>query len=377
MVAFAAAFALALTLVPRPALPADARAQLEALRQRRAAEEAAARVLQQREGSILGALEEAERAAREAEAAAAEAERSRAEAQAGLARAKDGELTAEGKMAALRAQLGPRLRARARLDALSELRLLAGSDSLAELVKRRWLWRRVTERDLVLLGQARAALAEGEAARRTREREAARSAATAEEAARRRKQVAQRRDEHRGLLASVRDERSAHERAAAEAAAQERKLADFLAALPAPAPGETASLGSFGALKGLLPHPAQGPLSSGFGRIVDPRFNTVTVQHGVDIQAPAGAQVRAVAPGRVAHAGWFRGYGNLVIVDHGDGYHTLVAHLASMSTAMGEQVEQGTLLGTVGDTGSLEGAFLYFEIREKGRPVDPKLWLAR
>jgi septal ring factor EnvC (AmiA/AmiB activator) len=116
-----------------------------------------------------------------------------------------------------------------------------------------------------------------------------------------------------------------------------------LAALPPSAAGTSHT--GFGELRGRLPHPV------------------------------AGAEVRAVAPGRVAHAGWFKGYGNLVIVDHGDGYHTLVAHLASMSTAMGEEVEPGALLGTVGDTGSLKGTYLYFEIREKGRPIDPRAWL--
>jgi septal ring factor EnvC (AmiA/AmiB activator) len=110
--------------------------------------------------------------------------------------------------------------------------------------------------------------------------------------------------------------------------------------------------------------------------VVNPKFNTVTVQNGVDIAAPAGAPVRAVAPGRVVHAGWFRGYGNLVIVDHGAGYHTLVAHLGSMRTAMGEEVEAGDVLGSVGDSGSLKGPYLYFEVRERGRPVDPRPWLA-
>jgi septal ring factor EnvC (AmiA/AmiB activator) len=83
-----------------------------------------------------------------------------------------------------------------------------------------------------------------------------------------------------------------------------------------------------------------------------------------------------VAPGRVVHAGWFKGYGNLIIVDHGGGYHTLVAHLATMRTAMGEDVEAGEVLGTVGDSGSLKGPYLYFELREKGKPVDPRPWLA-
>jgi septal ring factor EnvC (AmiA/AmiB activator) len=113
----------------------------------------------------------------------------------------------------------------------------------------------------------------------------------------------------------------------------------------------------------------------GFGRVTDPRFKTVTLQNGVDIAAPAGAPVRAVAAGRVVHAGWFKGYGNLIIVDHGEGFHSLVAHLASMQTAMGEEVAAGAVLGTVGDSGSLKGPYLYFEVRERGRPVDPRVWL--
>jgi septal ring factor EnvC (AmiA/AmiB activator) len=131
----------------------------------------------------------------------------------------------------------------------------------------------------------------------------------------------------------------------------------------------------FAAAKGRLPFPAAGPVTVGFGRVLNPRFNTITVQNGIDIGAPAGAPVRAVAAGRVVHAGWFKGYGNLVILDHGEGYHSLVAHLATMRTAMGEEVAAGGVLGTVGDSGSLKGPYLYFEIREHGRPVDPRQWL--
>ena len=158
-------------------------------------------------------------------------------------------------------------------------------------------------------------------------------------------------------------------------ATQERRLAEFIAALPPPRKGDT-GLRGFGALRGRLPRPAAGAIEVPFGKVVNPRFKTVTVHNGVELGAPASAEVRAVAPGRVVHAGWFKGYGNLVIVDHGEGFHTLVGHLASMTTAMGEEVAVGTLLGTVGDTGSLRGPSLYLEIREQGRPVDPRAWLA-
>jgi septal ring factor EnvC (AmiA/AmiB activator) len=356
------------------ALASDPRAQLEALKARKAAEESAARALQQREGSLLSAIEEAEQAWVGAVDAAREAEQERAAAEHRLALARDEEAAAQSQLDALQGELGPRLRARSRLGRLPELRLLAASASLAELVKRHALWNRVVAHDLSLLGDAQRALEARERARAAREREAGRLAALAREAQRRRDVAAARRDDHRTLLSAIRNARSLHERAAVEAGAQEGKLAEFVAALPPATPGAPLHTG-FEQLRGKLPHPVAGTVEVGFGRVVNPRFNTVTVQKGLDIRASAGADVRAVAPGRVAHAGWFKGYGNLVIVDHGDGYHTLVAHLASMSTAMGEEVQPGSLLGTVGETGSLKGPYLYFEIRERGRPVDPRVWL--
>ncbi len=132
----------------------------------------------------------------------------------------------------------------------------------------------------------------------------------------------------------------------------------------------------FGALKGKLPFPTPGSIEVGFGKVVNPRFNTVTVQKGLDIRAPAGSPVKAVAEGTVAFAGWLRGYGNLLILDHGGGYHSLVAHLASVTPTVGARVEPGEVVGEVGDTGSLKGAYLYFEIRRAGQAVDPAPWLA-
>jgi murein hydrolase activator len=356
------------------ALGADPRAQLEALKARKSAEAAAARALQEREGPLLSAVDEAEQAWIAADAASRVAEAKRAGAERRLARARSEEAAAQAELDALQGELGPRLRARARQGRLSELRLLAASASLADLVKRRYLWDRVVAHDAALLREGQRALAARERARAARAKEAARLGALARDAQTRRDVAAARRDEHQTLLGAIRNAMSLHERAAAEAATQEVKLAEFVAALPPAVSGRDLHTG-FAQLRGRLPRPAAGNIEVGFGRLVNPRFNTVTVQNGIDIRAAAGTPVYAVAPGRVAHAGWFKGYGNLVIVDHGDGYHTLVAHLASMSTAMGEEVRAGTQLGTVGDTGSLKGTYLYFEVRERGRPVDPRAWL--
>lgn len=131
----------------------------------------------------------------------------------------------------------------------------------------------------------------------------------------------------------------------------------------------------FGALRGHLPLPVAGHIEAGFGKVLEPRFNTVTLRRGVDIRAPVGTPVRAVAPGTVAWTGWMRGYGNVVILDHGDGYHSVVAHLQEIMRASGVHVFEGEVLGTVGDTGSLQGPVLYFEIRRQGLAVDPAPWL--
>ncbi|MFO0583099.1 MAG: M23 family metallopeptidase [Anaeromyxobacter sp.] len=368
------AAALAALLPLLAAAPADPHGALKALEARKRAEETAAKLLAEQERSVLDTLAESERSAAEADAEWHRVEAARIQAQASLARAAQDEESARARQRARLAELRPRLLARARTGAAGELRAMLTATTLADLVKRRYLLSRILDRDLGLLADARAAHDAAERARAEREVEATRLQALAAEAEERREDAGARREERETLLAALKTARGFHERAAAEVASQTRRLADFVATLPPPR--TAAAGGDFAARRGRLPAPAPGPVTVPFGRVVNPRFNTVTVQNGVDIAAPKGAPVRAVAPGRVVHAGWFKGYGNLVIVDHGDGFHTLAAHLGSMRTAMGEEVDAGAVLGTVGDSGSLKGAYLYFEVRDHGRPVDPREWLA-
>ena len=355
------------------AAAADPRAQLEAVKARKAQEEAAAAALHRRETSVLSALDASERSWSRVDALARAAAADHAAAATRLEATRAAEAAARDRVEAIQRALAPRLRVRARMGQGETVHLLASSTSLGDLVKRRYLWSRVTERDLQLLGEARQALEAAARARETIERDTAEVARLATEAEEQRAGASLERDRHRALLGSVRAERSLHERAAAEAAQQELKLAEFVGALP-PTHGPSAHAG-FASLRGKLPLPVSGTVAAGFGPVVNPRFNTVTVQKGLDLRAAPGARVRAVAPGTVVHAGWFKGYGNLVIVDHGEGYHTLVAYLASLSTAAGEEVQAGTVLGSVGDDSSPRGPYLYFEIREKGRPVDPSDWV--
>lgn len=128
-------------------------------------------------------------------------------------------------------------------------------------------------------------------------------------------------------------------------------------------------------LAGKLEWPVQGELLRGFGRSVHPRFKTVTLNNGVNIAAPLGAPVAAVAAGKVEYSDKLPGFGQCVILDHGAGYYTLYAHLDRVFVAAGEETARGQVIAEVGRPEPGEPSQLYFEIRHGKTPLDPQDWL--
>jgi len=126
--------------------------------------------------------------------------------------------------------------------------------------------------------------------------------------------------------------------------------------------------------RGAMPWPVSGRRSNSFGR---PRNQGKMVWHGINIEAEAGSAVQAIHHGRVVYADWLRGSGLLLVIDHGDGYMSLYAHNETLLREVGEWVTAGTPISTVGDSGGRETPGLYFEIRHKGKPVDPAAWCQR
>lgn len=118
------------------------------------------------------------------------------------------------------------------------------------------------------------------------------------------------------------------------------------------------------------------------GRIIPPvngkviSFFKERGQNGIEIQAPLGAEVRAVLPGRIIYADWFKGFGNLVIIDHGNHTFTVSGYLSRLLKKAGEEVSKGEIIALVGSQGSLKGPCLYFEIRKNGKPQDPMQWIS-
>ena len=133
----------------------------------------------------------------------------------------------------------------------------------------------------------------------------------------------------------------------------------------------------FREMKGLLPWPTEGKTKVPFGRVRNAGSPTYTQHYGIDIEAPAGSEVRAVHNGTVAYCEWFQGYGKLLIVDHASKYYSVYAHCSDISVQKGDMVKAGQTVAFVGETGSPKKPFLYFEIREDGRSVDPTAWLQR
>ena len=127
--------------------------------------------------------------------------------------------------------------------------------------------------------------------------------------------------------------------------------------------------------KGSLLWPVDGAVVASFGRVVHPVYKTVTVNKGIDIDATKGTLVLSVAQGIVEYVGRMRGYGQFIILNHSGGYLTIYAHLDQVKVANGEQVLLGAIVGTVGETGSLTGPKLHFELRDTEGAIDPIKWL--
>lgn len=125
---------------------------------------------------------------------------------------------------------------------------------------------------------------------------------------------------------------------------------------------------------GRLELPVKGKIISTFGRKKDIKYNSYIVSNGITIQARKGTIIRSIFAGKVLYTGSLEGYGNIVIVGHGNGYHSLYGHLDKIHVKVGSLVDAGHAIGNSGDTGSLLGEVLYLEIRHNGKPVDPAKW---
>jgi septal ring factor EnvC (AmiA/AmiB activator) len=182
------------------------------------------------------------------------------------------------------------------------------------------------------------------------------------------------------MLAGLRREKATRQRALKEleqAAHRLQKMMDEISRRSVSLPKEAPAGSGFGALRGKLEYPVRGALSGAFGKTQHPEFSAELFRKGIDIDAPVGEEVKAVEGGKVVFADRFSGYGRMMIVDHGQRYYTVYAHLAELFKKTGDPVRKGEPIALVGDGDSLAGSRLYFEIRKDGRSVDPVPWFKK
>lgn len=383
-----------------PATPPSPR--LDALRRKAERRRAQLEAFERRERGLLETLDEIDRASAELEHELAQAEAALAGARLRLSDARLVARDAESRRAQAADALARRAVALYREGETGFLRAAFSPGTLRDRMARVQLLRTLAARDARLVARYRDAdrlLAEArtsaDAARAARDRAVA-------DTRERRAVLREEREARSALLASLRGDRRREEAALAELEAAAQALGARLGAMPgAPlgggpgaAPGAAphvsspppstptseslppAPLTPFALLRGRLPLPVDAPLRQPFGSRVDARFGTRTFRRGVELAARQGEAVRAVAAGEVRFAGWFRGYGRMVIVDHGDRYFTVFGHLHEIVVAVGDRIDAGHELGRAGESGSLDGPGLHFEVRRGGDALDPAEWLA-
>ncbi|MEE8329496.1 MAG: peptidoglycan DD-metalloendopeptidase family protein [Thermodesulfovibrionia bacterium] len=177
------------------------------------------------------------------------------------------------------------------------------------------------------------------------------------------------------LLASIKSERSSYEKMIKELEESSKNLYEMIKKLESEKLPLSVTGKGFSSLKGRLPWPVNGKVLVHFGKQNNTQFNIPTFRKGIEIEAKAGYTALSVLGGKVVYADWFKGYGLLLIINHGEGFHSLYAHLAEIFHKTGDIIKVRQAVGKIGESGLLDVPSLYFEIRHKGKPRDPLKWL--
>ncbi|HEX9673835.1 MAG TPA: peptidoglycan DD-metalloendopeptidase family protein [Burkholderiales bacterium] len=265
------------------------------------------------------------------------------------------------------------------------LRLLLNREDPGQISRRLHYFGYISRARAELIAELRAGLARlRELAREAEQKAAELSAVTAEQRAQRARLEREKRARNQ-VLAKISRDIELQRREIGTLKRNETRLARLVASLAKlmarskPAPrlrGERAppvSLDSaFGRLKGRLSPPVRGELANRFG---SPRSDGGVLWKGLFIAARAGEEVRAVADGRVVFADWLRGFGNLLIIDHGDAFMSLYGNNEALFKRVGDIIHGGEAVAAVGNSGGNADSGLYFELRHQGKPLDPLDWV--
>lgn len=284
----------------------------------------------------------------------------------------------EGQIEELKGALAARMNAIYRYGGVAELNLFFSSSTINEAIVSSYLLSRIADQDREIYGKYMDRIRRLEQSRRDLGIQTQRLSEQKRELELERNEHRKAVEESSRYLSQVKREKELHAAAVQELLKAQRELESKVRSLleqkrrlAKRTPGQV--IPSYRG--GSLPWPTTGRVESEFGMRVHPQFNTKMMHTGIDIAAPIGTPVISVAAGQVLYAGWMRGYGQTVIIDHGGDLLTIYGHLSRMDVSEGQAVAAGQIIGGVGSTGISTGSHLHFEVRINGAARNPRAYL--
>jgi septal ring factor EnvC (AmiA/AmiB activator) len=274
--------------------------------------------------------------------------------------------------------LGKRLRAIYKFGRGQMLEVLFTSKTFADLAKRIYYLSIVAAHDRELMAEFEERVETRRVLKQHIESKKARLEAVEAEVSEETRNLELKREERDALVAQLKEKRYYYENLTRQLEEASQNLENLLVELEAKREEARLHAGSaFEARMGRLMWPCEGEVISGFGVETHPRFGTIIRNNGIDIRALPGTSIRAIAGGTVSFAGALSGFGNCIIISHGEGFYSLYGHLETLTVATGYEVSEGEPIGTIGETSTPEGSVLHLEIRRGKKPLDPAEWLLK
>lgn len=265
---------------------------------------------------------------------------------------------------------------------LNYLEVITGAKSFSDFANRLELLKRVIRSDYNLILEIQNQKAQIEAKEEQLEKDKARLDALAQEAQKAQSQIAAKKAEQQKVLDDAKDNKAAAAQMEQDLIAESKRVHNLIQerlrqqeAARQAASQSGGEAPSYTQGSGVLSWPCNGPITSPYGYRVHPIFGTTIYHSGIDIGVDYGTPIHSADSGTVIYAGWISGYGNAVIIDHGNGMQTLYGHNQSLNVSEGQSVSKGQVIAFAGSTGNSTGPHCHFEVQVNGSAVDPMGYL--